>query len=419
MAPDTRAKRARTGLADRPAALHGSSPLHSDRLTSGPAGLIAERVLSSDVAGYVRFRAACAAWRASCTDPRAQGVADRRFHPRRWIMLPCAYNIRSGGPRRFVNVSTGECVHARIVPDLRRYYVLGPTAEGLLVLCRKEGDHVVQLLNPLTGQLTDFPSADTMLLTSCVDLRLRSFITLYSAGLADDSTAALLYNSGELAVAKPGDEQWTRVKLDLTCRNIRPSAAVLPYGGRLYCVTDKSISVVEAAADRQPRLEPVADHGLAGGGRWSYADWMYPVYDDGGDLILVHRNTAHVGVGVGERYTTYQAKLDAGAVVPTRGLGGQALFLSGGRSVSVSAKISSSISTDTVYECDHGMIVAFDLLGASAAELSFVQEDNANLLCSYVCPEIYLSWAFGYPQPGGGTHSPIPRGGVFGEVLSY
>ena len=222
-----------------------------------------------------------------------------------------------------------------------------------------------------------------MLLTSCVDLSLRSFITLYSAGLADDSTAALLYNSGELAVAKPGDERWTRVELDLTCRNIEPPLAVLPYGGRLYCVTHKSISVVETAADRQPRLAPVADHGLAGG-QWSHADWMCPVYDDGGGLILVHRNAARAGGyprdPSEERYTTYQAKLDTGDVVPTRGLGGQALFLSGGRSVSVSAKISSSISTDTVYVCDHGRkadAVAFDLLGASAAELNFGEDDKA------------------------------------------
>ena len=31
-----------------------------------------------------------------------------------------------------------------------------------------------------------------------------------------------------------------------------------------------------------------------------------------------------------------------------------------------------------------------------------------------------MSWARrGYPQPGGGTHPPISRGGVLGEVLSY
>ncbi|RLN35378.1 hypothetical protein C2845_PM03G10760 [Panicum miliaceum] len=361
MAPETRAKRARTGLADPPPASPGSSPLHSDwgwaSLTSGPAGLIAERLLSSDVSGYVRFRAVCAAWRASCADPRAQGVADRRFHPRRWLMLPRAYSRR--GRRRFLNVSTGECVHARI-PDLRSNYFLGTTAEGFIVLCRKD-DHVVQLLNPLTGQLTDFPCAATMLDTLWVDLRLKFFITVHSAGLADDSTVALLYNSSDLAVAKPGDERWTLFPVDLMCRSIMPS--VLLYAGRLYCVNHKSISVVETtAANQQPRLAPVADHRLAG--------WMYPVYDDEGGLILVHRNTAR-GDRSPERYTTYQAKLDTGAVVPVRGLGGRALFLSRGRSVSVSAKISSSISTDTVYACDY-------VLRATGCSTRIAGERNAH-----------------------------------------
>jgi hypothetical protein len=67
-------------------------------LTAGPAGLIAERVLSSDVVGYLRFRAVCRAWRASSASLRARGAMDRRFHPRRWgwIMLPNAFNVRYG-----------------------------------------------------------------------------------------------------------------------------------------------------------------------------------------------------------------------------------------------------------------------------------------------------------------------------------
>jgi hypothetical protein len=32
--------------------------------------------------------------------------------------------------------------------------------------------------------------------------------------------------------------------------------------------------------------------------------------------------------------------------------------------------------------------------------------------------EYIYSWVFGYPQPGGGTHPPIPRGEVLGEVQS-
>ncbi|KAL6657765.1 hypothetical protein ACP70R_005545 [Stipagrostis hirtigluma subsp. patula] len=107
-------------------------------LTAGPAGLIAERVLAGDVADYVRFRAVCTAWRACSTDPRAHGVSDRRFHPRRWIMLPRAFNVR--GRRRFLNIHTGERIHHAAIPDLRRCYLLGHTFEG----CHNPIDHANQ-----------------------------------------------------------------------------------------------------------------------------------------------------------------------------------------------------------------------------------------------------------------------------------
>ena len=137
-------------------------------LTAGPAGAIAERVLSNDYVDLLRFRAVCRAWRAGSAHLRAHGALDRRFHPRRWTMLPRAFNSRSGR-RRFLNVSTGECARARI-PDLRSCYLLGHTAEGLLVLCRK-GTHAVQLLNPMTGQLADLPHAASLLRSSGDALR--------------------------------------------------------------------------------------------------------------------------------------------------------------------------------------------------------------------------------------------------------
>ncbi|KAF8664546.1 hypothetical protein HU200_054728 [Digitaria exilis] len=337
MASGTRAKRGRIRLANPPPALTaGSSALHQDDrrdwtgLPSGPAGLIADRLLSGDVADYVCFRAACAGWRACCVDPRAQAVGDRRFHPRRWIMLPSAYDI-SSNRRCFLNVATGGCVHARI-PDLRSSCILGTTAEGLLVLCRRDiiTNNVVQLVNPLTGQRTDLPGTDTMIGwgRSRSTARRLTILGLDSAGIADDSTVAVSYDSTTLAVAKPGDERWTRFTLDYyTYGNVM--ASVLPYAGRLYCVTHNKILVVEAAAD-PIRLEAVAlsRYELEIKEGHFKCDWrMYPVYDDEGNLILVHRSMG--GGYSSEKYTTYRAKLDTGSVVRMRGLGGQALFLSG------------------------------------------------------------------------------------------
>ncbi|XP_044953253.1 uncharacterized protein LOC123403378 [Hordeum vulgare subsp. vulgare] len=91
--PSWGSKRARTA-SNRNPPLHHHHPPDTDNcsrdwtnLGEGPAGLIAERVLANDVADYVRFRAVCGPWRRCCDDPRGHGALDRRFHPRRWVML--------------------------------------------------------------------------------------------------------------------------------------------------------------------------------------------------------------------------------------------------------------------------------------------------------------------------------------------
>nr|CAB3503530.1 unnamed protein product [Digitaria exilis] len=126
-------------------------------LSSGPAGLIADRLLSSDVADYCAPDGARAAWtrerRPSATAGSTPGDGSCSRAP--------TISPATGGASSTSH--TGECVHMRI-PDLRNYYLLGSTVEGLLVLCQKgTATELVQLLNPLTGQLTDLPSLDTMM----------------------------------------------------------------------------------------------------------------------------------------------------------------------------------------------------------------------------------------------------------------
>ncbi|TVU38327.1 hypothetical protein EJB05_11690, partial [Eragrostis curvula] len=159
-----------------------------------------------------------------------------------------------------MNVRTGKRIHPRL-PDLRHHYMFGPIVGGLLVLCRK-GTHVVQLLNPVTGQLTNLPLV-TALLPSykarSIDFRARRVWLRSGSGVADDSTVALLCNSGHtLVVAKPGDDDWTRLSTDDDCILL-----ALPLAGRLYCVTNKNILVVETAANQKARLSVVAGVNLA------------------------------------------------------------------------------------------------------------------------------------------------------------
>ncbi|GJN11307.1 hypothetical protein PR202_ga29487 [Eleusine coracana subsp. coracana] len=135
------AKRARRGdAADRQDASSDLSPPHPDwrdwaSLMAGPAGLIAECALSNDIADYIRFRATCRPWRACCPDPRSSSISDRRFHPRRWIMLPSASKARNSR-RCFLNVYTGQRIQV-LLPEPQGYHIIDPIIEGLLVVCKE------------------------------------------------------------------------------------------------------------------------------------------------------------------------------------------------------------------------------------------------------------------------------------------
>ncbi|OEL28525.1 hypothetical protein BAE44_0010455 [Dichanthelium oligosanthes] len=120
--PSWGAKRARSAPGGRAAASRwaGSSSSCCTRDWAnlggeGPAGLISELALASDLADYVRFRAVCRSWRRCSPDPRDAGLHGRCFLPRRWIKLDKAL----AGPRRhrFLNVSTGECIRMDL-PEL-------------------------------------------------------------------------------------------------------------------------------------------------------------------------------------------------------------------------------------------------------------------------------------------------------------
>ncbi|KAJ1291668.1 hypothetical protein BS78_02G333600 [Paspalum vaginatum] len=127
--------------------------------------LIGWRVLASDLRDYIRFRAVCPHWRSSTKCPRGRGIVDRRFHPRRWMMLPEGHGIYPGhgklrGFIRFFNLSTGAFVRVRL-PLFKDHCILD-SIDGLLVL-QWDHDTAVRLLHPFTSDILDFPPLKNLL----------------------------------------------------------------------------------------------------------------------------------------------------------------------------------------------------------------------------------------------------------------
>ncbi|KAL6907422.1 hypothetical protein ACP4OV_002461 [Aristida adscensionis] len=326
-------------------------------LDDGPVGLIAERVLADDVANYIRFRAVCTAWRRCAADtlhPRSV-LDDRRFHPRRWIMLVGHSGEElaadPGHRRQFLNTSTGQCILVP-VPELRDHRLLHSTAaEGLLFLiCNATGG--VRLLNPLTRQIADLPPL------TCLGLGGRLLPEPGTAGLADDRTVLLYFRhpNGTLAFAKPGDETWVLVKT--TGQHLSPIGSC---AGRFYGVTRDAIMTVDMSGGGDgllpPRLvvaaklaEPLA-RSLE-----SMTSFSAHLVDNGGELMLVHRRLHRSLDHSYERNATYKMvykvyRVDLGRerTAPTTTLRGRAIFIDCYRSLSVAPRVFPSIDANTVY----------------------------------------------------------------------
>ncbi|KAM0891349.1 hypothetical protein ACQ4PT_026456 [Festuca glaucescens] len=314
-----------------------------------PAGTIAERLLANDVTDYVRFRAVCRPWRQCTADPRAHGMLDRRFLPRRWIML--REKFADPDRRRLLNVSTGQCVQAHL-PELRGHDVCAPTIEGLLVL-RNRITYAVRLLNPLTRQVSDLPPATTLYSlywrAGMYDADPRLDFKVSAAGLADDATVAVLFEEVQmLAVAKPGDEQWTLVKQGASF------SPAISFAGRFYCTTGTDIKMVDARDNKPPRLVVAAkiNHQLSG-----IASTVH-LLDNDGELLLFSRTYEAEHFTAETRYfmeyNVSRVDLDARKTQPIHDLGGRALFIGSSRAISVSPLAFPAIEKNSFYHESFG-----------------------------------------------------------------
>jgi hypothetical protein len=221
---------------------------------------IAGRLLLCDVAEYIRLRAACKEWRNCTDDPREGGGLDRRFLPRRWIMLS---NRTEGDGRRFLNLSTGAsaCVD---LPELSCHH-LETSTEGLLLL-RGKASHTVRLLNPLTRAVTNLPpiTLGPRQRVHCLEGAVESAERLIYAGISEETSPAslvlLMIDRGcAIAYAKPGDQRWGMIEYDEIGRPNPMSyqlSSVSTLQGRFYFATLEG-NIMHVSLCPEPRVVPV------------------------------------------------------------------------------------------------------------------------------------------------------------------
>ncbi|XP_051218058.1 uncharacterized protein [Lolium perenne] len=255
-------------------------------LDDGPAGIIAERVLAFDVAGYVRFRAVCRPWRQCCTEPLSHSCLDCRFHPRRWTMLQ--EELATPSRHCFLNTSTGQCVQVDI-PELCDHELLALTPEGLLVLAHKPScGTTLCMFNPLTRHLMHLlplskllPSGYQDLLPESDDLLLGRNFVAWGSGIANENSTVVFCLSmlNTIGMTKPGDDHWTLLHCDGS-----DMTAPIMFEGRLYYVANNdAIMVLEMST---PRLEVAAKLNMSVS---PMADSLH-LFNNSGELMLVHRS---------------------------------------------------------------------------------------------------------------------------------
>jgi hypothetical protein len=315
----------------------------------------------------------------------------------------------------FLNLSTGKRIRVDL-PDLRYQFVIGPTSEGLILLCKKRSGQV-HLLNPLTQQLMALPNATSLLYhpkSPCINrwkestgLKRLKRLEGYSAGLADSSTVALHFDDleMELAVAKPNDERWRR--RGRPCSITSPlhwMMAPLSFANRFYCFTRYGIKAVDATnAGQRPQLVPVIN--VDEDFRSQRRD--VSLVDNDGELILMSPSERSDTLP----FDVHRIDLDARKMVRVHGLRGRAVFLCDtgadcgrGRSLSVRAGLSPSIMADAIYRCwtcsdtcemvdSRPKIDVFLVPADQWIERDFIPQDSiVDYLSRYVCrsPDIVV-----------------------------
>jgi hypothetical protein len=317
--------------------------------------LIGWRLLETgDLLDYVRFRAVCAHWRSSTVCPRGRGVADPRFHPRRWMMLPEGHGLHPGHGKlrkyiRFLNLSTGAIVRSKL-PLFSDHCVLD-SVDGLLLLQRDQ-DTAIRLLHPFTGDIAELPPLITLLRrfnfqfsptedspqTRRIWSKFRKVGSTSVSVSADGAITVMIIISGIkcLAIATVGDQQWSVAR-----RNLSFSLNPVSLRGRIYILdhvstTTRIFQILPPRHDAKVPASssvPPSPELIATGPPSEHRISSYLAECDSEILLIC------LGHPIFSRITVYRlADLILGRFVPVTSIGDNVLFVSG-RILSVSSKV--------------------------------------------------------------------------------
>ncbi|TVU42630.1 hypothetical protein EJB05_09049, partial [Eragrostis curvula] len=328
----------------------GWASLHEDLVQ-----LIGWQVLAAgELLDFTRFRAVCSGWNTGAVSPRGRGLADLRFHPRRWMMFPEGHGLYPGHPDlggyvRFINLSSGDLVRIHL-PLFHEHLVLDSTDGGLLLLLQKH-DAAVRLLHPFTGDVAEFPP----FVSAAVAEAPKATQQLHHrVQFARRLPQRRLYR---VAYATAGDQQWRLSAWTLP----RLSARTMSFQGKLYAaavvnrgdnnnvyIYQIDLQQSDAANGSQllslPKPKMIAKCPLVGAiGSAAH------LVECGSELMLVgFADAAH------EHLEVYRvADLASGRVVPVTDIGEHAIFLlERGVCVSPNNKGFPSVTSNTII-CKH------------------------------------------------------------------
>ncbi|CAN6183871.1 unnamed protein product [Urochloa humidicola] len=126
------------------AAKEGWSSLHDDLIIKVGDCLLA----NNDLYNHMDFRAVCLSWRSATKEAKPS-----HFQPSKWVLLDRHVDVLM-----FVNVETGRFL-VKNIPLLRKYFFVGTTGGGMIILEEPTPPYQVRVFNPFTGLILLFKAS--------------------------------------------------------------------------------------------------------------------------------------------------------------------------------------------------------------------------------------------------------------------